>query len=135
MSLRPGVPFPHRAFSCWQRINPLATDVKLSDHEARQSNLIDVMVLLSQNLSFHERDRGGDPGPVSSVRYVRPPLVKSEPVDRREHGHPKWIRLKSPNVVLAFGGGGGGRAAGGGHGQQSICRIELQGATIDLNYT
>lgn len=69
--------------------------MKLSDHEARQSNLIDVMVLLSQNLSFHERDRGGDPGPVSSVRYVRPPLVKSEPVDRREHGHPKWIRLKS----------------------------------------
>jgi hypothetical protein len=29
------------------------------------------------------------------ARYVHPPLVKTEPIDRRQHGHPERIGLES----------------------------------------
>jgi hypothetical protein len=40
-----------------------------------------------------KRCRGGEEDPLA--RYVHPPLVKTEPVDRRQHGNPERIGLES----------------------------------------
>ena len=39
------------------------------------------------------------------ARYVHPPLVKTEPVDRRQHGHPEWIGLESVGAKKTGNGG------------------------------
>lgn len=43
--------------------------------------------------------------PTPLARYVRPPLVKTEPVDGRQHGHPERIGLESVGAKTTGHGG------------------------------
>lgn len=56
-----------------------------------------------RNFAKEERCRGEEEDPLA--RYVHPPLVKTEPVDRRQHGHPERIGLESVGAKKTGHGG------------------------------
>jgi len=51
-----------------------------------------IFLLKKKELQGEEMQEGEED---TLARYVHPPLVKTEPVDRRQHGHPEWIGLES----------------------------------------
>ena len=62
-----------------------------------------IFLLKKKELRSGEEMQEGEEDPLA--RYVHPPLVKTEPVDRRQHGHPERIGLESVGAKKTGNGG------------------------------